>query len=62
MSGDVTKLRWVTQGKRSKDWDDVRDVIAVQGDLIDWDYIHLFSERHGTRAVLDDIRRSIPIM
>lgn len=56
----ITKLRWVAQGQRSKDWDDVRDVIAVQGDSINWDYIQLWTERHGTRAVLDAIRRSIP--
>jgi hypothetical protein len=56
----ITKLRWATQGQRSKDWDDVRDVVAVQGDSIDWHYIHSWTERHGTRAVLDEIRRSIP--
>jgi hypothetical protein len=52
----VTKLRWA----RSKDKDDVRDVIAVQGDAIDWDYVHTWTERHGTRGLLDEIRRSIP--
>jgi len=55
----VTKLRWAL-GHRSKDWDDVRDVIAVQGDRIDWDYIHSWCDRHGTRAILDQIRGSIP--
>lgn len=53
----VTKLRWA----RSKDRDDVRDVIAVQGDdAIDWDYVHGWADRHGTRGLLDEIRRSIP--
>ena len=56
----ITKLRWVSQGRRSKDWDDIRDVIAVQGERIDWDYVHSWCNRHGTRAVLDDICRSIP--
>jgi hypothetical protein len=56
----VTKLRWTLQIKRNKDWDDIRDVIAVQGDRIDWDYVYSWSERHGTRAVLDEIRQSIP--
>lgn len=54
----VTKLRWA----RSKDLDDVRDVIAVQ-DLegrLDWDYIHSWAALHGTRESLDRIRRSIP--
>jgi hypothetical protein len=55
----VTKLRWAL-GQRSKDRDDVRDVIAVQGDRIDWDYVYAWCDRHGTRAVLEEIRSSIP--
>src|SRR5262245_23598906 len=31
----VTKLRWSLLGNRSKDKDDIRGVIAVQGDRID---------------------------
>jgi hypothetical protein len=56
----VTKLRWGLLGNRSKDRDDVRNVIAVQGDRIDWDYVHRWCEQHGTRALLDEIRASIP--
>lgn len=56
----VTKLRWVSCGKRSKDWDVIRNVIAVQADCLDWDYIYRWCEQHGTRAVLDEIRASIP--
>lgn len=56
----ITKLRWASQGRRSKDWEDARDVIAVQGDRLDWDYIHSWCDRHGTRALLDEIRSSIP--
>lgn len=52
----ITKLRWA----RGKDREDVRDVIAVQGDLLDWSYIHHWCDLHGTRALLDEIRRSIP--
>jgi len=55
----VTKLRWAI-GQRSKDRDDVRDVIAVQGNRIDWDYVYSWCDRHGTRAVLEEIRSSIP--
>jgi hypothetical protein len=51
----ITKLRWA----RSKDRDDVRDVIAVQQALIDWDYVHSWTERHGTTELLREIRRSI---
>jgi hypothetical protein len=56
----ITKLHWGLLGSRSKDRDDVRDVIAVQGDRIDWDYVHKWCEQHGTCALLDEIRRSIP--
>jgi hypothetical protein len=56
----VTKLRWSLQLARSKDRDDARDVIAVQGDRIDWDYVHRWCDEHGTRALLDEIRASIP--
>jgi hypothetical protein len=57
----VTKLRWEKRGKRGKDGSDIRDVIAVQGDEgFDWDYIHRWTEEHGTRELLDEIRSSIP--
>ena len=56
----VTKLRWTSRVRRSKDWDDVRDVAAVQGNSIDWDYVYSWCDRHGTRTVLDEIRASIP--
>lgn len=56
----VTKLHWALLANRSKDRDDVHGVIAVQGDRIDWDYVHRWCDQHGTRALLDEIRRSIP--
>lgn len=57
----VTKLRWAVRANRSKDADDVRDVVAVQGDeAFDWDYIHRWADDHGTRELLDEIRKSIP--
>jgi hypothetical protein len=52
----IMKLRWA----RSKDKDDVRDVIAVQGDDLDWSYIYGWCEQHGTRALVDEIKASIP--
>ena len=56
----VTKLRWSRRGQRSKDVDDVRNVIAVQGEELDWDYIHRWCDEHGTRELLGEIRDSIP--
>jgi hypothetical protein len=52
----VTKLRWA----RRKDLEDVRDVIAVQGDAIDWNYVCRWCDVHGTRGRLDQIRGEIP--
>lgn len=52
----VTKLRW----SRRKDVDDLENVIGVQGNQLDWDYIHHWCEQHGTRQMLDDIRSRIP--
>src|SRR5207247_7553096 len=52
----IWKLRW----RRSKDRDDVRAVMGVQGDKLDWPYIEGWCERHGTRALLEEIRRTVP--
>jgi hypothetical protein len=54
----ITKLRWACAGRRAKDIDDVENVIAIQGDRIDWDYVTSWCDRHGTRQILDDVRRS----
>lgn len=56
----ITKLRWFLQIQRHKDRDDVSTVISVSGKLMDWDYIHYWCELHGTRALLDEIRASLP--
>lgn len=56
----VTKLFWALHAGRGKDRDDARDVIAVQGERLDFDYIHRWADEHGTRELLDDIRSSIP--
>lgn len=56
----ITKLRWARQGERPKDRDDVRNVIAVQGDRLDWDYLCQWCGRHGTGELLREIRASIP--
>lgn len=52
----ITKLRW----PRSKDFDDARDVIAMQGEALDWNYIQHWADAHGSRPKLDRVRQSIP--
>jgi hypothetical protein len=56
----ITKLRWSKQGRRIKDVDDARNVLAVQGDKLDFDYIRTWTDRHGTTDLLAEIRRSLP--
>jgi hypothetical protein len=56
----ITKLRWALQTKRGKDTDDVRAVLAVQGPNIDWPYVYGWCDQHGTHALLEEIRSSIP--
>jgi hypothetical protein len=56
----ITKLRWASRAKRSKDIDDVRNIIAVKETEIEWDYVRRWCTAHGTLALLDEIRASIP--
>ena len=57
----IMKLRWYAIAKRGKDGDDIKDIIGVLGDdALDWEYIHRWTAEHGTRALLDEIRASIP--
>ena len=56
----VTKLCWAATRTPAKDRDDVRNVIAMQGDRLDWKYIYFWADRHGTRALLDEIRQQLP--
>ena len=52
----IMKLHW----GRSKDIEDVRGVIAVQSNALDWDYIHKWTTEHGTLSRLNEIRNSLP--
>ena len=52
----IWKLRWA----RSKDKEDVRGIVGVQRGKLDWAYIEGWCEKHGTRALLERIRRTVP--
>lgn len=53
----VQKLRW----GRSKDLDDARDVLAVQGpESLDMTYIENWCSQHGTLEELHRLRDSLP--
>jgi hypothetical protein len=55
----VTKLRWAASADRTKDRDDVRNIVAVQGPELDWAYIERWALTHGTAPLLSTIRASI---
>ena len=52
----VQKIRW----GRPKDLDDAKDVMAVQGDAIDYLYIETWCAHHGTLDRLNAVRSEIP--
>ena len=56
----VTKLRWVDQAHRAKDREDIRNMLAVRGEELDWTYLRHWSKEHGTSALLEQIRDSLP--
>ena len=56
----VTKLRWTRDAGRLKDREDIRNILAVRGAEIEWDYLNRWSTAHGTAALLAEIRGSIP--
>jgi hypothetical protein len=52
----VTKLNWLHRAARTKDMLDVQQVIAVQGDVLDWPYVEHWCDIHGSRPLLEKIR------
>jgi hypothetical protein len=40
--------------------DDIRNIIAVRGSDLDWEYLQRWSAEHSTFALLSHIRGSIP--
>jgi hypothetical protein len=49
----ITKLRWSKGGRRRKDVEDVENVLAVQGDALDFGYIRHWCDQHGTRQLFE---------
>jgi len=52
----IQKARWF----REKDQDDMKNIIAIQAEALDWPYIESWCDRHGTRERLERVRASIP--
>lgn len=58
----VTKLRWSQGGRRNKDIDDVRNVLAVQQGRLDLAYIRHWCDQHGTREILETLLADTPTL
>jgi len=58
----ISKLRWYLRAKRGKDWDDARDVLAVQQNGLDFDYIRRWCIDHNTLGLFEELLREIPRM
>jgi predicted nucleotidyltransferase len=56
----VMKLRWVDRVARPKDRKDIEVLLEVHRDALDFDYTYAWCDRHGTRALLDEIRAGVP--
>ncbi len=52
----IQKLRW----QRRKDLDDVVNILAVNRSHLDWDYVNLWTQKHGTDALLQELLQSLP--
>lgn len=48
----IQKLRWA----RRKDLDDIVNVLTVSADGLDWNYVNEWTERHGTTALLEQLK------
>jgi hypothetical protein len=55
----VTKLRWAVEADRAKDREDIRNILAVRGADLDWEYLRRWAAEHGTLELLEQIRASI---
>jgi hypothetical protein len=53
----IQKLRW----QRDKDIADVRTVISIQSERLDWAYIQQWTEKHGTIELLNRLRSELGV-
>jgi hypothetical protein len=59
----ITKLRWSQGGRRNKDIDDARGVLAVQQPTnLDLAYIRQWTDQHGTRKLFERLLSQIQMI
>lgn len=57
----ITKLQWAIQTAREKDVSDVRNVIALQHEALDWPYIEHWCGEHETTEKLVELRTQLGV-
>jgi hypothetical protein len=55
----IAKLRWSDRGRRPKDRQDARDVIALQTNRLNWPYVRHWCQEHGTLDLLEQIQAEL---
>lgn len=55
----IAKLRWSDRGRRPKDREDAKSVVAAQAERLDWPYIRRWCAEHGTLELLEQIQREV---
>lgn len=55
----ITKLRWAVRAKRTKDEQDVLNVLAVQREKLDLGYIRKWCDEHGSRSLLEQLLQKV---
>jgi hypothetical protein len=58
----VTKLRWSKGGRRTKDIEDVRNVLAVQQGHLDLAYIRTWARQHDTLELFERLLTETPLI
>jgi hypothetical protein len=58
----ITKLRWSRQGNRTKDIEDVRNILAVQQGKLDLSHVRRWCSEHGTLEIFETTLKSIPLL
>jgi hypothetical protein len=51
----IQKLRWYDRSKRPRDLEDAGNVVAVQKEKLDLDYIRRWTDQHSTRAHFEQL-------
>lgn len=55
----VQKTLWLRKSRNPKHRGDVANVLRFQSEKLDWEYINRWTEQHGTRTLLDEIRQEV---